>query len=171
MNGWELAALLLAWGLGGGSPGPATLTISGTAMARGRIAGVVPGFGIVCGSAFWGGASALGMAAVMLTNAWLSIALKYIGALYLGYLALKSFRSAWQGNAAKEQAALNGSLKRVFAKSSGDPPDQSESDPWVGCDLRDCLATRSSDVGVAAHVRPAYLRFKRCVHWLRHSVL
>ena len=54
MNGWELAALLLAWGLGGGSPGPATLTISGTAMARGRIAGVVPGFGIVCGSAFWG---------------------------------------------------------------------------------------------------------------------
>lgn len=51
MNGWELAALLLAWGLGGGSPGPATLTISGTAMARGRIAGVVSGFGIVCGSA------------------------------------------------------------------------------------------------------------------------
>ena len=117
MNGWELAALLLAWGLGGGSPGPATLTISGTAMARGRIAGVVPGFGIVCGSAFWGGASAFGMAAVMLTNAWLSIALKYIGALYLGYLALKSFRSAWQGNAVKEHAALNGSLKRVFAKS------------------------------------------------------
>jgi threonine/homoserine/homoserine lactone efflux protein len=117
MNGWELAALLLAWGLGGGSPGPATLTISGTAMARGRIEGVVSGFGIVCGSAFWGVASALGMGAVMLTNAWLFIALKYIGALYLGYLALKSFRFAWQGNTAKEQAALNGSLKRVFAKS------------------------------------------------------
>jgi hypothetical protein len=34
MTGWELVALLLAWGLAGGSPGPATLTISGTAMAR-----------------------------------------------------------------------------------------------------------------------------------------
>ena len=117
MNSWELAALLLAWGLGGGSSGPATLTINGTAMARGRVAGVVSGFGIFCGSAFWGVASALGMGAVMLTNAWLFIALKYIGALYLGYLALKSFRSAWQGNTAKEQAALNGSLKSVFAKS------------------------------------------------------
>ena len=117
MNGWELAALLLAWGLGGGSPGPETLTINGTAMARGRVAGVVSGFGIVCGSAFWGVASALGMGAVMLTNAWLFIALKYIGALYLGYLALKFFRSAWHGNAAKEQAALKGGLKRVFAKS------------------------------------------------------
>lgn len=37
MTGWELAALLVAWGLGGGSPGPATLTISGTAMARGQL--------------------------------------------------------------------------------------------------------------------------------------
>jgi len=117
MTGWELAALLLAWGLGGGSPGPATLTISGTAMSRGRVASVVSGFGIVCGSAFWGIASALGMGAVMLTNAWLFLALKYIGALYLGYLALKSFRSAWQGSAAKEQAALKGGLIRVFAKS------------------------------------------------------
>jgi threonine efflux protein len=117
MSGWELAALLLAWGLGGGSTGPATLTISAAAMKRGRIAGVVSGFGIVCGSAFWGIASALGMGAVMLTNAWLFMALKYIGTLYLGYLALKSFRSAWQGHAAKEQAALKGGLKRVFAKS------------------------------------------------------
>lgn len=117
MTGWELAALLLAWALAGGSPGPATLTISGTAIARGRLAGVVSGCGILAGSASWGLASALGMGAVMLTNAWIFIALKYIGALYLGYLALKSFRSAWQGNAAKEQAALKGGLKRVFVKS------------------------------------------------------
>lgn len=117
MSGWELVALLFAWGLAGGSPGPATLTISGTAMARGRVAGVVAGLGILCGSASWGLASALGMGAVMLANAWVFTTLKYIGALYLGYLALKSFRSAWQGSAAKEQAALKGGLKRVFAKS------------------------------------------------------
>ncbi len=117
MTGWELVALLFAWGIAGGSPGPATLTISGTAMARGRLAGVVSGFGILSGSASWGIASALGMGAIMLANAWMFTILKYMGALYLGYLALKSFRSAWQGKAANEQAALQGGLKRVFLKS------------------------------------------------------
>lgn len=86
-------------------------------MARGRTAGVVAGLGILFGSASWGVASALGMGAVMLANAWVFMALKYLGALYLGYLALKSFRSAWLGNAAQEQKALNGGLKRVFVKS------------------------------------------------------
>ena len=31
MTGWEFALLLLAWAIGGGSPGPATLAIAGTA--------------------------------------------------------------------------------------------------------------------------------------------
>lgn len=117
MTGWELAALFLAWALAAGSPGPATLTISATAMARGRLAGVVSGVGILSGSASWGLASTLGMGAVMLTNAWIFTTMKYIGALYLGYLAFKSFRSAWRGGDTSEQSALKGGLSRVFAKS------------------------------------------------------
>ena len=117
MTGWELSALFVAWAIAAGSPGPATLTISATAMARGRIAGVVSGVGILSGSASWGLASALGMGAVMLSNAWIFAAMKYVGALYLGYLAFKSFRSAWQGNDTSEQSALKGGLGRVFAKS------------------------------------------------------
>ncbi|MEP5152304.1 LysE family translocator [Planktotalea sp.] len=117
MTGWELAALLLAWALGGGSPGPATLTISGTAMERGRLAGIVSGVGITAGSAVWGLASALGMGAVMLANVWLFTALKVIGALYLGYLAYKSFKSAWNNKPLQDQNALKGGLGRVFAKS------------------------------------------------------
>lgn len=86
-------------------------------MARGRVAGVVAGVGILCGSASWGVASAMGMGAVMLSYAWFFTALKYAGALYLGYLALQSFRSAWIGNATKEQTALSGGLRMIFAKS------------------------------------------------------
>ena len=86
-------------------------------MERGRLAGVISGLGILSGSAFWGVASALGMGAVMLANAWVFTTLKFVGALYLGYLALKSFRSAWHGNEAKQQTALKGGLKRVFPKS------------------------------------------------------
>lgn len=118
MTGWELAALFLAWGLAGGSPGPATLTISSTAMARGRRAGVVSGLGILSGSAAWGLASALGMGAVMLANVWVFTALKVAGALYLGYLAVKSFRAAVTTRDLAEHPALKGDLSRVYTKSA-----------------------------------------------------
>ena len=60
-----LAALLAGWALAGGSPGPATLAISGTAMGQGRRAGLTIASGIVAGSASWGIAAALGVAALM----------------------------------------------------------------------------------------------------------
>ena len=52
MTSFELGALFLAWGLAAGSPGPATLTISATAMARGRVAGVVSGLVFLPNDAF-----------------------------------------------------------------------------------------------------------------------
>ena len=50
MTGWELALLYLAWLIGGGSPGPATLALASTGMARGRraalaLAGALHGIG------------------------------------------------------------------------------------------------------------------------------
>jgi len=92
-----LPLLLLGWALGGGSPGPATLAISSTSMEYGRRAGVLIALGIVVGSATWGLAAALGFSAVMVANAWAFDVLRYLGAVYLLFLALKSLRSAWQG--------------------------------------------------------------------------
>ncbi len=94
MSAVEFCALLLAWGMAGGSPGPATLTIAGAAMGQGRRAGVLTGAGVLCGSAAWGLAAMLGMSALMLANAWIAEVVRYIGAAYLLYLALKSVRSA-----------------------------------------------------------------------------
>ncbi|NBD30885.1 MAG: LysE family transporter [Alphaproteobacteria bacterium] len=91
-----LPVLLLGWMVAAGSPGPATLAISGTSMGHGRTAGTALSIGIVAGSASWGMAAALGFSAVMLANAWVFEAVRYAGAGYLFFLALKSLRAAWR---------------------------------------------------------------------------
>ncbi|AEI95364.1 MULTISPECIES: LysE family translocator [Roseobacter] len=96
-----LPLILLGWVIGGGSPGPATLAISGTSMQLGRRAGLTVAAGIVVGSACWGITAALGFSAIMMNNAWLFEVIRYLGAAYLMYLALKSLRSAWRGGEVK----------------------------------------------------------------------
>ena len=98
---FPLPLILLGWAAGGGSPGPATLAISGTSMAEGRTRGLQLASGVVTGSAIWGIAAALGFSALMMSNVWLFEAVRYIGAAYLLYLAVNSLRSAWIGAAVK----------------------------------------------------------------------
>ena len=105
-----LPALLLGWMIAGGSPGPATLAISGTSMGQGRRAGFAVASGILAGSASWGIAAALGFSAIMMTNAWLFEVLRYLGAGYLMYLALRSLRSAWHGTPPPTVAAPRAKL-------------------------------------------------------------
>ena len=93
----DLWIVLLGWVLAGASPGPATLAISGTAMSSGRAGGLAIATGVILGSATWGIAAALGMSAVMLANAWLFEVVRYAGAAYLLWLAVKSLKRAWVG--------------------------------------------------------------------------
>lgn len=119
MLGPEIWLILVGWAIAGGSPGPATLAISGTAMSSGRAAGVAVASGIVAGSASWGIAAALGMSALMLANAWVFEVIRYVGAAYLLYLALKSLRSAWRPSGlyvttySKERLFLKGFLIHI----------------------------------------------------------
>ncbi|HKL68563.1 LysE family translocator [Salibaculum sp.] len=108
-----LPVILLGWMLAAGSPGPATLAISGTSMRYGRTSGMAVALGIVTGSACWGIAAALGFSAVMRANAWAFEALRYAGAAYLLYLAVKSLRSAWRNRSAELGAVPR---HRFFAK-------------------------------------------------------
>lgn len=106
--------VLLGWALAGGSPGPATLAISGTAMGQGRKAGLAMASGVVAGSACWGIAAGLGMSALMLAHVWVFEILRYLGAAYLLWLAAKSLRAALAGRrpqmaqAARAQLFLKG---------------------------------------------------------------
>ncbi len=103
-----LPVLIFGWILAAGSPGPATLAISGTAMQQGRSAATRLALGIVAGSATWGLAAALGFAAVMKANVWLFEVVRYAGATYLLWLAFRSLHSAWRGNKAALPAPASG---------------------------------------------------------------
>jgi len=128
VTGIEFALVLLAWAVGGGSPGPATMAIAGTSMNRGRGPGLAVAAGIVSGSAAWGLAAALGLSALMAANAWIVEILRYVGAAYLLYLAFKAARSAMTDIAA------------ALYKRAVDPFDQPQGDPWLGGRVRDCGA-------------------------------
>ncbi|WP_373636773.1 LysE family translocator [Yoonia sp. BS5-3] len=115
----EMVLLVVAWMVGGGSPGPATLAIAGTAMQRGRPAGLAVAGGVVTGSAFWGMAAALGMSALMLAHAWLFTSLRYVGAVFLLYLAYKALRAALKPGATVPVAAIGATrLRQLWLKGT-----------------------------------------------------
>jgi len=90
----NLPLILLAALIATASPGPATLAIAGTSMASGRPYGLALASGITTGSLTWSIGAAAGLSVVMLANAWVFEAMRYFGAAYLLFLALKSARSA-----------------------------------------------------------------------------
>ena len=114
----EFVAIWFAWLLAGGSPGPATMGIAGTAMANGRTPALAFALGILAGSASWGIAAALGLSAIMLANAWLFEIIRYIGAAYLGWLAIKALIRGLKPGRAAMGTAFAGSFKVLFAKGA-----------------------------------------------------
>ena len=115
---WEFALIWAGWVLAVGSPGSATIGIAGTAMTRGRGSALSFSLGILAGSASWGIAAALGLSAIMLANAWAFELIRYAGATYLGWLALKALRSAWSGGEARMGMPFGGGDWALFAKGA-----------------------------------------------------
>ncbi|MEM6307337.1 MAG: LysE family translocator [Pseudomonadota bacterium] len=118
MTGFEFFLFWIGWCLAGGSPGPATLSIASTAMARGRVFSVAIALGILLGSATWGIAAALGVSAIMLANVWLFEMIRYAGAIYLLWLAYKSFKSALSAKPPQSGRSIAGGVHRVFWKGA-----------------------------------------------------
>ncbi|MFH6782589.1 MULTISPECIES: LysE family translocator [Methylobacterium] len=121
----DLPLILTAAFVSTASPGPATLAIADTAMQSGRRAGLMLALGVTTGSLTWSIAAALGLAAVMASSAWALELLRYAGAAYLMFLAVKSARGAIRGSpaAARSGAATasradegRGHAGRAYAK-------------------------------------------------------
>jgi len=106
-----LAAALLATG----SPGPATLNIAGTAMVSGRRYALAMASGVSTGSLMWSTAAAFGLGAVMLANVWVFELLRYVGASYLIFLAVKSARAALTPGELATKGAKFTSHQRAYA--------------------------------------------------------
>ncbi len=117
MIGPEFIAIWIAWMLAGGSPGPATLGIAGTAISSGRPSALAFALGILAGSASWGIAAALGLSAIMLANVWVFEIIRYAGAAYLAWLAIKALKTAWKGDAASG-TPFSGSFRSLFLKGA-----------------------------------------------------
>lgn len=97
MTDINLPMILFAAFLASGSPGPATLAIAGTSMSSGKRAGLALASGVTTGSFLWSVSAAFGLGAVMHTHVWVFEVVRYVGAGYLLWLALKSARAAWRG--------------------------------------------------------------------------
>ncbi|MEM7686095.1 MAG: LysE family translocator [Paracoccaceae bacterium] len=93
----DLTSLFLALGIfavGFISVGPNILAIIGTSMQRGRAEGTALALGVATGTAIWATLTVTGLTALVTAYAGAVTALKVLGALYLLWLAYKSFRSA-----------------------------------------------------------------------------
>lgn len=89
-----LVPVLLAALVAQASPGPATLAIAREAMAHGRKRGIALAFGVTTGSWTWSALAAAGMSTLLLANDAMIIGMRILAALYLGWLAYRSARSA-----------------------------------------------------------------------------
>src|SRR5262245_58519115 len=83
------AALLLAV-----TPGPGIFYVAARTLAGGRAAGVASSFGTGLGGLVHVLAGGLGVSAIVLASAELFTALKLIGAVYLVWLGVRTFRAA-----------------------------------------------------------------------------
>jgi len=116
MSPIDLIFILIAAFVASASPGPATLAIAGTSMAQGRMAGLALAAGVTSGSWTWSVAAAMGLGAVMLAHGWLVEVLRYLGAAYLLWLAVKSARSALTPGQAPVPAMKATGLGACFGK-------------------------------------------------------
>lgn len=95
------------------APGPSVMYIVARSVAQGRTAGLVSVLGIQIGALVHVSAAALGLSALLLASATAFNVVKYLGAIYLVWLGIRTLRAA--GNADADDVAFRAqSLGRVF---------------------------------------------------------
>lgn len=92
--------------------GPNILAVIGTSMARGRRDGAMLALGIGLGSGIWASMTVLGLATLMASYAGAITVLKYAGAAYLAWMAVKAFRSAATPGAKLQVSGIAGATGR-----------------------------------------------------------
>jgi threonine/homoserine/homoserine lactone efflux protein len=90
-----LAALIIA-----AVPGPGIFYVAARTLSGGRAAGIASTFGAACGGLVHVTAGGFGVSALILASAQAFTVLKLIGAIYLVWLGLRTFRDAGQQPAA-----------------------------------------------------------------------
>jgi threonine/homoserine/homoserine lactone efflux protein len=111
MSGANFSLFLLAALIIAAIPGPGIFYVAARTLSGGRGAGIASTFGTALGGLVHVIAGGLGVSAIILASAQLFTALKLVGALYLIWLGIKTFRDA--GAAPPEQIEPAGT-RRAF---------------------------------------------------------
>ncbi|MEE3098680.1 MAG: LysE family translocator, partial [Pseudomonadota bacterium] len=98
------------------SPGPSTMAISATALARGRRMALALAAGVWCGSVFWSAMAAAGVSAVMAGSPALMAAMRYAGGAYLIWLGWRALRRAMAAEAPPPRAVTARDLRMAFLR-------------------------------------------------------
>ncbi len=93
MDPTALIVFALALLVAAASPGPAIAALVARVLARGTAGALAYMLGLALGDIFWLTCAVLGLAVIVSTFAWLFVALKYLGAAYLLYLAVRHWRA------------------------------------------------------------------------------
>ena len=94
MNGTNFSLFLLAALVIAAVPGPGIFYVAARTLSGGKRAGIASTFGTALGGLVHVIAGGLGVSAIILASAELFTALKFVGAVYLVWLGLKTFREA-----------------------------------------------------------------------------
>jgi len=116
MTGGTLSLFLLAALIIAAIPGPGILYVAARTLAGGRQAGIASTFGTALGGLVHVVAGGIGVSALILASAQLFTLLKLIGALYLVWLGIRTFRDAGRHHSPEPPAATGG--QRAFREGA-----------------------------------------------------
>ena len=94
------------------APGPDMLYVITRGVTQGRKAGMLSALGVICGILVHTTAAAFGLTLILQTSALAFLIVKYLGAIYLIYLGIKSWRDKSTFNLQTEASRV--SFSRVF---------------------------------------------------------
>jgi homoserine/homoserine lactone efflux protein len=95
-------------------PGPTILLVLSYALSKGRSVALASAAGVALGDLIAMSASLAGLGALVLASATLFVALKWVGAAYLGWLGIKLLRSAPSGGLHAVASGNDVSMHHVF---------------------------------------------------------
>ncbi|HJR80044.1 MAG TPA: LysE family translocator [Anaerolineales bacterium] len=94
------------------APGPDMLYVITRGVIQGRKAGILSAVGVICGILVHTTAAAFGLTLILQTSAFAFLLVKYVGAIYLIYLGIKSWRD--QSTLSLQTSTSAISLRKVF---------------------------------------------------------
>jgi threonine/homoserine/homoserine lactone efflux protein len=94
------------------APGPDMLYVITRGVTQGRRAGMLSALGVICGILVHTTAAALGLTLILQTSAIAFLIVKYLGAIYLIYLGIKSWRD--QSMFGLQTSTSSVSFRRIF---------------------------------------------------------